>query len=372
MHAETINFAVPTLFGLESVAATELKRLGLAGVHAGNGRVYGSGGAADIPRLNINLRTGERVLILLGSFAARSFDELFEGVKALPWEDYIPADGSFPVKGHTLNSRLASEPACQAIIKKAVADRLTAHYHSALTEHGSLYQIQFSLIKDTVALMIDSSGAGLHKRGYRGQGVLAPLRETLAAGLVLLSHYHGDGLLCDPHCGSGTIVIEAALIAKNRAPGLDRSFACQRWGWLAGELWTQAAEEALDGEYDREYALWGGDIDPHAVHMAQRNAAAAEVDDIVSFNVLDSARFHRAEQTGRVITNPPYGERLLEREQAARLYAAFGKAMARMPDWRTHVLAAAPDFEHSFGRSAAKKRKLYNGPIQCCYYSFYK
>ena len=228
-----LTFAVPTLFGLEGLCADEMRRLDLLDVRAENGRVLCGGTAADLPRLNLNLRTGERVLLVLGTFPAEDFDALFEGTRALPWERFIPKNGQFPVKGHSLNSVLHSVPACQSIIKKAVAARLGAKYGlNTLPETGGLYQIQFSIMKDAVTLMLDTSGAGLHKRGYRAQGVDAPLRETLAAAMVLLSRYRGRDPFCDPFCGSGTIPIEAALIAKNRAPGLDRSFDAQRWAFL--------------------------------------------------------------------------------------------------------------------------------------------
>ena len=244
---ETLTFAIPTLFGLESLAADELRRLDLPQVRAENGRVLCSGTLGDIPRLNVNLRTGERVLLVLGTFPAGDFDALFEGTRTLPWERFIPRDGQFPVKGHSLNSALHSIPACQAIVKKAVAARLGAQYGmNTLPETGALYQIQFSIMKDTAVLMLDTSGAGLHKRGYRAQGVAAPLRETLAAAMVLLSRYRGRDPLCDPFCGSGTIPIEAALIAKNRAPGLNRSFSAQKWACVDRELWLRAADEAMD------------------------------------------------------------------------------------------------------------------------------
>ena len=280
---ETLTFAIPTLFGLESLAADELRRLDLPQVRAENGRVLCSGTLGDIPRLNVNLRTGERVLLVLGTFPAGDFDALFEGTRTLPWERFIPRDGQFPVKGHSLNSALHSIPACQAIVKKAVAARLGAQYGmNTLPETGALYQIQFSIMKDTAVLMLDTSGAGLHKRGYRAQGVAAPLRETLAAAMVLLSRYRGRDPLCDPFCGSGTIPIEAALIAKNRAPGLNRSFSAQKWACVDRELWLRAADEAMDKEFDGDYEIWGGDLDPAAVDLARRNAELAEVDDIVS------------------------------------------------------------------------------------------
>ena len=369
---QQLQLSVPTLFGLEGVAAEEMRRLGQKEVKADNGRVYCQAEPKDIPRLNICLRTGERVQIVLGCFNALSFDELFEQVKALPWEEYIPQNGAFPVKGHTLNSQLASEPACQSIIKKAVADRLSAKYHTQiLPEDGAIYQIQFSLIKNWAVLLLDTSGAGLYKRGYREAGVLAPLRETLAAGLVLLARYHGREPFCDPHCGSGTIPIEAALIAKNRAPGLNRSFSAQEWPWLATEAWAEAVDEALDKEYHGEYDIWGGDLDYAAIKAAEKNAVNAEVNDIVRFSVLDSSKLRRAEPSGRVVTNPPYGERLLEQRQAEKLYRDFSKAMQRLAGgWQSHIITSHPDFPKFYGAEPDKRRKLYNGLIKCTFYSY--
>jgi putative N6-adenine-specific DNA methylase len=272
---EKLQFAIPTLFGLEALAAAEARRLGLADVQAENGRVFCSGGLTDIARLNLNLRTGERVLIVLGQFPVLDFDALFEGTKALPWEQWIPKIGAFPVKGFSLNSVLQSVPACQSIIKKAVADRLGQAYSlDILPEKGAVYQVQFSIMKDVATLMLDTSGPGLYKRGYRAMGVEAPLRETLAAALVILSKYRGREPFCDPFCGSGTIAIEAALIAKNRAPGLDRSFSAQKWDVVPNQAWLDGAEEALDHEFNGNYEIWAGDIDPKAVELAQHKCGA--------------------------------------------------------------------------------------------------
>ena len=364
---DQLCFAVPTLFGLESLAADEIRRLDLPGVKAENGRVLCGGTAADLPRLNLNLRTGERVLLVLGSFPADNFDALFEGTKAFPWERFIPREGQFPVKGHSLNSALHSIPACQSIVKKAVAARLGSKYGvNTLPETGALYQIQFSIMKDTATLMLDTSGAGLHKRGYRPHGVDAPLRETLAAAMVLLSHYRGRGPLCDPFCGSGTIPIEAALIAKNRAPGLNRNFSAQKWSWLDKKLWMSAADEAMDKEFDGDYEIWGGDIDPEAVALAKHNAELAEVEDLVQFEVSDATRFHWGGLRGRIVTNPPYGERIMERKEAEELYRAFGKAWDKFPDtWQLYLLSSHTEFERTFGKKADKKRKLYNGMLKC-------
>ena len=362
-----LTYWVPTLFGLEGLCADELRRLGLPEVRAENGGVLCGGTAADLPRLNLNLRTGERVLLVLGTFPAGDFDALFEGTKALPWERFIPREGQFPVKGHSLNSALRSVPACQSIVKKAVASRLGEKYGlGTLPETGALYQIQFSIMKDTAALMLDTSGAGLHKRGYRAQGVAAPLRETLAAAMVMLSRYRGRDPLCDPFCGSGTIPIEAALIAKNRAPGLGRTFSAQKWRWLDKKLWLEAADEAMDKEFDGDYEIWGGDIDPQAVELARHNAALAEVDDLVRFDVDDARTFHWGGLRGRVVTNPPYGERIMERREAEELYRAFGKAWSKFPEgWSLYLLSSHTEFERTFGRPADKKRKLYNGMLKC-------
>ena len=363
-----MTLTVPCLFGLESLVADEMRRLDLKNVRAENGRVHCEGTLADIARLNINLRCGARVLMELGSFPARDFEALFQGVYALPWEDYISRDGEFPVKGYSLNSQLHSVPACQSIVKKAVVERLGAAYGlQTLPETGKRYQIRFSIMKDEVMLCLDASGEGLYKRGYRAVGVAAPLKETLAAALVKLSHYNGRDPFCDPFCGSGTIAIEAALIARNRAPGLNRSFAAQHWAMVDKRIWLDAADEAMDNEFhDKTYEIWGGDIDPHAIEIARHNAELAEVDDTVRFEVDDATRFHWGGQYGRVVTNPPYGERLLEQKEAEELYRAFGRAIDKLPEtWRVYVLSSHTEFERCFGRIADKKRKLYNGMLKC-------
>lgn len=362
-----LELLIPTLFGLEGLCADELRRLELPWVRAENGRVCCGARPADIPRVNLNLRTGERVLVVIGRYEARDFDSLYEGARALPWEMWIPKDGAFPVKGYSLNSQLHAVPACQSILKKALAARLGVYYGvEQLPETGALYQVQFSIMKDQVTLMLDTTGAGLHKRGYRAVGVAAPLRETLAAAMVLLSRYRGKNPFCDPFCGSGTIPIEAALIAKNRAPGLNRNFSAQKWSWLDSGLWLQAADEAMDKEYHGNYDIWGGDIDPKAVAIARDNAVKADVEDVVRFETADAAKFHRTEPVGRVITNPPYGERLLEKREAETLYHAFGQAVRGLSDgWQVGVLSSHTEFERTFGRTADKKRKLYNGMLKC-------
>lgn len=362
-----LDFAIPCLLGLEKLVGDEVKRLGLADVRVENGRVLCRGTEADFARLNVNLRCGARVLLVLGTFRATDFEALFQGAKAVAWEDWIGRDDEFPVTGYSIHSTLHSVPACQSIIKKAAAERLGAKYGlETLPETGKRRQIRFSLMKDEAMLCLDTSGEGLYKRGYRAVGVAAPLRETLAAAMVLLTRYRGLDPFCDPFCGSGTIAIEAALIAKNRAPGLNRSFAAQTWDALDKKIWLDAADEAMDKEYHGDYDIWGGDIDPAAIEIARRNAALAEVDDTVRFAVADAARFRRDGAYGRVVTNPPYGERLLERREAEELYRAFGRATAALPDtWRVAVLSSNTEFERCFGREADKRRKLYNGMLKC-------
>ena len=362
-----ITYVIPCLLGLEKLVSDEVKRLGLSDVQAENGRVLCQGAWADCARLNVNLRCGARVIAVLARFPARSFEELFQGTKAVAWEEYLPLDAAVPVKGYSINSQLHAVPACQSIIKKAVVDRMAAHYGvSQLPETGTKHQIRFSIMKDDVAIGLDTSGEGLYKRGYRAVGVEAPLRETLAAALVTLSRYRGKDPFCDPFCGSGTIPIEAALIAKNRAPGLDRRFDAQRWAFLPPECWLDAAEEAQDKEFHGHYDIWGGDIDPRAIDIARDNARKAGVDDCIRFEVADAARFHRDSPYGQLVTNPPYGERLLERQEAEELYRTFGKAWRTLPaGWRTLVLSSHTEFERCFGRPADKKRKLYNGMIKC-------
>ena len=362
-----LQFVIPTLLGIESLVADELRRIGQREVRAENGRVFCQGTVSDIPRMNLALRTGERVLLVLGRYSALSFEDLFEGAKALPWENFIPREGSFPVKGFSLNSKLVSVPACQSILKKSIAARLGGAYGlTTLPETGAVYQVQFSLMKDEVTLMLDTSGAGLYKRGYRANGVVAPIRETLAAAMVMLSGYRGKDPFCDPFCGSGTIAIEAALIAKNRAPGLNRNFSAQKWTWVPQSAWLEAADEAMDKEFDGNYDIWGGDIDPEAIKLAKENAIKADVEDVVRFEVADATAFHRSEPYGRIVTNPPYGERIMERAEAEGLYRAFGQAYRGMPEgWSLGLLSSHTEFERTFGKSADKKRKLYNGMLKC-------
>ena len=271
------------------------------------------------------------------------------------------------MKGYSITSQLHSAPACQSIVKKAMVERLKSRYGlEQFPEDGVKYQVRFSIFKDNVVIGLDGSGEGLYKRGYRAVGVEAPLRETLAAAMVILSRYRGKDPFCDPFCGSGTIPIEAALIAKNRAPGLDRSFDAQRWAFLPRSAWLDAAQEAMDKEYRGKYDIWGGDIDPHAISIARSNAAKAGVEDVIRFEVADMRNFRRTSEYGQLVTNPPYGERLMDRADAEDLYRQLGRVWRALPaGWRTLVLSSHTEFERAFGRPADKKRKLYNGMLKC-------
>ena len=367
------DLCVPCLLGLEGPISDELRRLGMDGVASENGRVYFKGDAASLATANICLRTGERVLIEAGRFSATTFDALFESVKAIPWENYLPKDGAFPVKGYCLNSQLMSVPDCQKIIKKAIAERLKAKYHSAwFEETGALYQIQFSIMKDNVSVCIDTSGAGLHKRGYRPAHNAAPLKETMAAALVTLSRYRGRDDFCDPFCGSGTIPIEAALIARNIAPGIRRNFSAESWKSIPGSVWKEAREAARSREFHGEYSIIGSDIDPNAIKIARENAERAGVADIIRFEAADAMSFSRKTESGTIVTNPPYGERIMEKQEAEELYRGFGKAWASTENWKLYLLSSHTEFERTFGRPADKKRKLYNGMIKCDLFMYFK
>ena len=368
---ENLKFAVPCLFGLEGIASDELKRLDIPGVLAENGRVLFTGGVAEMAKANVCLRTGERILLILAEFTAKTFEELFQGVYQCNLEDFIPSDGQFPVKGHCLNSQLMSVPDCQAIVKKAASKRLGEKYKmSWLPETGVKYQLQFSIMQDKVTLYLDTSGAGLHKRGYRAVGNEAPLRETLAAAMVILTRYRGREFFWDPFCGSGTIPIEAALIAKNRAPGINRRFAAESFVWSENAIWEQIRSEAKDKEFRGDYRILGSDNDPKCVSLSMANAKKAGVSDIITFKDGDATKMSLPAEEGIIVCNPPYGQRMLEQQSAQRLYAALGRHLKFANGWKKYVITSEPEFEHYFGRRADKKRKLYNGMIKCDYYMF--
>ena len=366
-----IQYCVPCLFGLEGIAGDELRRMNLEDVRVENGRVLFSGDESALARASIGLRTGERILIRLADFPAKTFEELFQGVYNAPLEDYIPKEGAFPVKGHCLSSQLMSVPDCQAIIKKAASKRLGEKYGvSWLPETGAKYQLQFSLMNDRAQLYLDTSGPGLHKRGYRAVGNDAPLRETLAAAMVQLTRYRGREFLWDPFCGSGTIVIEAALIARNQAPGLRRRFAAEAFAWSEPQVWAQARQEARDKEFRGEYRILGSDNDPKCVSLAMANARKAGVGELIRFQDGDATKLPLPAQEGILICNPPYGERMMEQQSAQRLYTALGRHLKFADGWKKYIITSEPEFEHYFGARADKKRKLYNGMIKCDYYMY--
>ena len=366
-----LEFAVPCLFGLEGLAGDELKRMDMENVRVENGRVLFSGDARALAKANICLRTGERVLLILAQFPAATFDELFQGVYRTNLEDFIPADGQFPVKGHCLNSKLMSVPDCQAIVKKAASRRLGEKYKlSWLPETGVKYQLQFSIMQDKATLYLDTSGAGLHKRGYRAVGNEAPLRETLAAAMVILTRYRGREFFWDPFCGSGTIPIEAALIAKNRAPGINRRFAAEKFAWMDEQIWRDARGEAMDKEFKGDYRILGSDNDPKCISLAMANARKAGVAGLIQFKDGDATKMSLPTDSGIIICNPPYGQRMMEQKSAQRLYADLGRHLKFADGWKKYVITSEPEFEHYFGKRADKKRKLYNGMIKCDFYMY--
>ena len=366
-----LEFSVPCLFGLEGLAGDELRRLNIENVRVENGRVLFSGGVDAMAKANICLRTGERVLLVLAEFEARSFEELFQGVYRTNLEDFIPKDGQFPVKGHCLNSQLMSVPDCQAIIKKAASRRLGEKYGVTwMPETGIKYQLQFSIMNDKVVLYLDTTGPGLHKRGYRAHGNEAPLRETLAAAMVMLTKYRGREFLWDPFCGSGTIAIEAALIAKNKAPGMYRRFMAEAYPWVPMEVWGQIREEAKAREFNGNYRILGSDHDPKCVSLAMSNARKTGVGNVIEFRDGDATKMSLPAESGIIICNPPYGQRMLEQQSAQRLYQAFGRHLKFADGWKKYIITSEPEFEHYFGKRADKKRKLYNGMIKCDYYMY--
>lgn len=367
------TFCVPCLFGLEGLVGDELRRLNMENVRVENGRVLFDGDFAAMARANICMRMGERVLLRLASFPAKSFEDLFQGVKAVPLERFIPKEGRFPVKGYCLNSQLHSVPDCQAVVNKAAAQRLGEVYGlQRLPETGELYQLQFSLMNDAAELYLDTTGAGLHKRGYRATGNDAPLRETLAAAMVTLSRYRGRDFFWDPFCGSGTIVIEAALIALNRAPGLNRSFSAEKWDCVPREIWEQVRREAKEKEFRGEYRIFGSDNDPASLNIAISNAKKAGVAKYIRFEEADATKRDFPADGGVIVCNPPYGERMMEQRSAQRLYRAFGKHIRYSDSWQKYIITSEPEFEYYFGAKADKKRKLYNGMIQCNLFQYFK
>ncbi len=366
------DIVITTLLGLESFTAREIKRLGYEDIKTEDGRVTFRGDMEAVARANMWVRTGERVFIKLGEFYADTYDALFEGTKSLPWESIIDKNGAFPVKGHTLKSKLYSERDCQAIIKKAIADRLSQKYGAVrLSETGALYKVSFSLMKDIAVLMIDTSGEPLHKRGYRPRANLAPLRETIAAAMVMLSYWKFEYPLCDPFCGSGTIPIEAAMFKKNMAPGMKRCFAYEAFEGFDKSVKETVIEEAEDSIRDIPLVILASDIDSDTVMTAIENIENAGLGDIISPVVKNAKNFRSDIRYGTIITNPPYGERLGDKAECEALYGETGMMYSGLKDWSCYILAPDGDFEKFFGRRADKKRKVYNGMIKCNIYQYF-
>ena len=370
-----LQLVATCLFGLEKLLGEEIDALGLHRLDTMDGRVTFEGDLCDIARANIGLRCAEHVFIKLASFPATSFEELFEGTRAIAWEDWIGKLDAFPVKGHAIKSKLYSVPDCQSIVKKAVVDRLSARYGVKwFAETETKYQIEFFIFKDIATLMIDTSGVPLHKRGYRPAAGPAPLRETLAAALALTSRPREDVLFWDPMCGSGTIAIEAALILANRAPGLGRSFAAESFAQIPAALWKDArdaAEAAI--KKDAAFEVYASDIDEDILDTVYENALRAGVEEHMNIFCADVRKMQKIEgRRGTVVCNPPYGERLMTPAEAEQLYRDMGRAFSNLSPWQIYIITSHPQFERFYGMRADKIRKLYNGMIPCNLYQYFK
>lgn len=370
--SDRVELIATTAFGLESVVARELKRLGYGEQRVEDGRVRFAADLAAACRANLWLRSASRVLLCVGEFEARDFGELFDRTRDLPWETWLSVDAEFPVRGRSVRSQLHSVPDCQSIVKKAVVERLKSVYHRDwFDETGPVYGIEVSLLKDRATLTIDTSGDALHKRGYRTWVASAPLRETLAAALIQLSYWNRERPLVDPCCGSGTIPIEAVLIGRNIAPGLGRRFAAEDWPHVPTQFWSDARQEARDLiQPPLPIRIIGNDINPRVLHLARQHADAAGIAEEIHFQQQPLAEFRSTKQYGCIITNPPYGERIGEQQEVEALYRAMGSVFASLDTWSIYVLTSHPGFERLFGRRADRRRKLYNSNIACTYYQY--
>lgn len=369
-----IELIAPCHFGLEAVLKREILDLGYEISSVEDGRVTFQGDAEAVCRANIFLRTAERVLLKVGSFQAVSFEELFEKTKALPWEAYIPKDGKFWVtKASSVKSRLFSPSDIQSVMKKAMVRRLQEHYHMEwFPEDGAEYPVRVFLMKDQVTVGIDTSGASLHKRGYREVSGKAPITETLAAALIMLTPWRGDRILVDPFCGSGTFAIEAAMMAANIAPGMNRSFTAEKWtNLIPKKLWYDTVDEASDLIREPEETdIQGYDADEDVIRIARRNAAEAGVEHMIHFQRRDVRDLSHPKKYGFIITNPPYGERLEDKKDLPELYRAFGESFRRLETWSAYMITSYEDAERYFGRKADKNRKIYNGMLKTYFYQF--
>lgn len=361
-----------TTFGIEAITGKELKSLGYEDLKVEDGKVTFSGDEMDIAIANTWLRTAERILIKLTSFKAESFEELFQGTLAVPFGDIIPVNGFMHVVGKSVKSKLFSVPDCQSIVKKAVIESMKKKYKRDLfPEDGPEYKIEVAILKDVVTLTIDTSGAGLHKRGYRENSGGAPMKETLAAALVLISKWNPSHQLADVCCGSGTIAIEAAMIGKNMAPGLNRSFVCETWPGADKKMWEQVREGARRAINKEEFRILASDIDSWVLRTANDNAAKAGVSQFVSFQRMPLKEFSSKKKFGYIISNPPYGERLGEAKEVDQICKDFGNLYSHLDNWSVFVITPHKDFQRLFGKKSDKNRKLYNGRIQCYYYQYF-
>ena len=365
-------FATAT-FGVESVVARELKHLGYEDTHTDNGRIYFSGGYDAICRADLWLRTAGRVYVMIGEFDAKTFDDLFEGTKALPWEDWLPKDAEFPVTGNCVKSTLMSISDCQSIVKKSVVERLKkVHKLEVFPETGPKYRIEFYILNDHVTLAIDTCGEGLHKRGYRTLGYSAPIKETLAAAMLMISRWSPGKTLIDPLCGSGTIPIEAAMMERNIAPGLERDFDCQEWPNIPKDVWYHALDEARSLKKPADtIKIQGYDINPEAISIANYHAKQAGVADSIHLQTRDVRDLSSKMKYGFIVTNPPYGERIGDKKENSQLYKTMGESFKKLDTWSWYIINAEPEFEKHFGKKADKNRKLFNGGLLCYYYQYF-
>lgn len=367
-----MEICVTSASGIEAVTKRELyKIIGKEDLSAINGRIKFEGDESDVAKCNLNLRTGNRVEIVLGGFKAETFDDLFEGIKAIPFEEYICRDGKIIVNAKSVQSKLFAYSAIQSVSKKAICERLCKKYGvNELNESGARYKIEVAALKDYVTVTLDTSGDGLHRRGYRGLVGEAPLKETLAAALVELSVWNKTRPFADLFCGTGTIPIEACMIALNIPAGLNRSFDFQNWKRFDKKIFDRAAEEAKANIVtDADLRISGFDIDDKQLKLARKHAELAGVDKYIHFQRADMRDFSSRFSHGVIISNPPYGERLSDRKEVEKLYRDYGKKVALLDDWCAYTLTPVDDFERLFGKKADKKRKIYNGKIECCYYS---
>jgi putative N6-adenine-specific DNA methylase len=360
-------------FGLEAVVAREVESLGYSDIKVQNARVTFMGDESAICRCNLWLRSADRVLIKMGEFKALTYDELFEGTKALSWPDWLPEDAIFPVEGKSIKSKLFSVPDCQSIVKKAIVEKMKQRYHQEwFAENGPKYTIEIALLDDIATLTIDTSGPGLHKRGYRKLASQAPLKETLAAAMINLSFWNPERILLDPFCGSGTIPIEAALIGLNMAPGLNREFAAEKWSQIPAQTWEQARTEAKDSiRRDLKLKIMGTDIDQEVLSLARYHQKLAGLEGQIHFQQLPVAELHNSHKYGCIVCNPPYGERVSNPAEVENLYREMKNVFKELDTWSFYIITSYPGFENVFGRHADRRRKLYNGRIECQYYQFH-